>query len=189
MNAYPLLNSQAVYEGQRKAAPNQRVFILTRSGYAGQQRYAAATWSGDITSTWTAMKKQIAAGLGYSISGLPYWTMDAGGFSVPGKFSGRNASPAAVDESPATDGLARELELVRSADAALRAGDAARALTIARADNVVQLAAELSAIEIDALCALDHRDEARDHVRAFRKRFPYSALAARVARSCEGGAR
>jgi alpha-D-xyloside xylohydrolase len=98
MNAYPLLNSQAVYEGQRKAAPNQRVFILTRSGYAGQQRYAAATWSGDITSTWTAMKKQIAAGLGYSISGLPYWTMDAGGFSVPGKFSGRNASPAAVDE-------------------------------------------------------------------------------------------
>jgi hypothetical protein len=98
----------------------------------------------------------------------------------------------AVEESPpapATDGLARELELVRSADAALRAGDAARALTIARADNVVQLAAELSAIEIDALCALQRPDEARERVRAFRQRFPYSALAARVARSCEGGAR
>ncbi len=87
LNAYPLLNSQAVYEGQRQAAPDQRVFILTRSGYAGQQHYAAASWSGDISSTWTAMKKQIAAGLGYSISGLPYWTMDSGGFSVPPRFS------------------------------------------------------------------------------------------------------
>jgi len=86
-NAYPLLNSEGVYEGQRKAAPDQRVFILTRSGYAGQQHYAAASWSGDISSTWTAMKKQIAAGLGYSISGLPYWTMDCGGFSVPSHFS------------------------------------------------------------------------------------------------------
>jgi alpha-D-xyloside xylohydrolase len=97
-NAYPLLSSGAVYDGQRKAAPDHRVFILTRSGFAGQQRYAAASWSGDISSTWTAMKKQIAAGLGYSISGLPYWTMDSGGFSVPGKFNARNASPEAVDE-------------------------------------------------------------------------------------------
>jgi len=97
LNAYPLLNSQAVYEGQRKAAPDQRVFILTRSGFAGQQRYATASWSGDITSSWTAMKKQITAGLGYSISGLPYWTMDAGGFSVPAKFS-NTRDAAAVDE-------------------------------------------------------------------------------------------
>lgn len=98
LNAYPLLNSQAVYEGQRKAAPDQRVFILTRSGYAGQQRYAAASWSGDISSSWTAMKKQIAAGLGYSISGLPYWTMDSGGFSVPGKWSTRNPTPENLTE-------------------------------------------------------------------------------------------
>jgi alpha-D-xyloside xylohydrolase len=97
-NAYPLLNAQAIYEGQRTTSPDQRVFLLTRSGYAGLQRYAAASWSGDITSTWTAMHKQIAAGLGYSISGVPYWTMDSGGFSVPGKFSGRNVSPEAVDE-------------------------------------------------------------------------------------------
>ncbi len=93
-NAYPLLNSEAVYEGQRKAAPNQRVFILTRSAYAGSQRYASAVWSGDISSTWTAMKKQIAAGVGYSISVMPYWSMDSGGFSVPSKFWRNNQLPA-----------------------------------------------------------------------------------------------
>jgi len=94
LNAYPLLNSEGVYEGQRKAAPDQRVFILTRCGFAGQQRDAAAVWSGDISSTWSAMKKQIAAGLGYSISGMPYWTMDSGGFSVPSKFWRNNQLPA-----------------------------------------------------------------------------------------------
>jgi alpha-D-xyloside xylohydrolase len=98
LNAYPLVNSQAVYEGQRAAAPNQRVFILTRSGYAGQQRYAAATWSGDITSTWTALAKQIPAGLGFSVSGMPYWTFDTGGFVVPSRFSSPKATPADRDE-------------------------------------------------------------------------------------------
>ncbi|MDP9001511.1 MAG: DUF5110 domain-containing protein, partial [Myxococcota bacterium] len=86
-NAYSLVNSQAVYDGQRAAAPHQRVFILTRNGFAGQQRYAAATWSGDISSTWTAMKKQIPAGLGFSLSGMPYWTLDSGGFAVPPRFA------------------------------------------------------------------------------------------------------
>lgn len=98
LNAYALVQSQAVYEGQRAAAPDQRVFILTRSGFAGQQRYAAATWSGDITSTWTAMKKQIAAGLSFSISGVPYWTMDIGGFSVPARFSAKDPKPEDVEE-------------------------------------------------------------------------------------------
>jgi alpha-D-xyloside xylohydrolase len=98
LNAYPLVNSEAVYEGQRLAAPNQRVFILTRSGFAGQQRYASATWSGDISSTWTAMRKQIPAGLSFSLSGLPYWTMDSGGFSVPPRFSRQNATPEDVEE-------------------------------------------------------------------------------------------
>jgi alpha-D-xyloside xylohydrolase len=98
LNAYPLLNSSAIYEGQRSAAPDQRVFILTRSGFAGQQRYGAATWSGDTSSTWTSMRKQIVAGLGFSISGLPYWTMDSGGFSVPSRFSARDAKPEAVEE-------------------------------------------------------------------------------------------
>ncbi len=71
------MESEAVYEGQRAASPDQRVFILTRSGYAGQQRYAAASWSGDTTSNWTAMQKQIPAGIGFCISGVPYWTMDS----------------------------------------------------------------------------------------------------------------
>jgi alpha-D-xyloside xylohydrolase len=79
LNGYALENSLAVYTGQRQAAPNQRVFILTRSGFAGIQRYSTAIWSGDTTSTWTALAKQIPAGLGASISGLPYWTMDTGG--------------------------------------------------------------------------------------------------------------
>ena len=91
-NAYALVNSQAVYEGQRAAKPDQRVFILTRSAFAGQQRYSAAIWSGDITSTWTAFKKQITAGTGYSVSGNPYWTVDSGGFAVPTRFTaGGNA--------------------------------------------------------------------------------------------------
>jgi alpha-D-xyloside xylohydrolase len=97
LNAYSLVNSQAVYEGQRAAAPDQRVFILTRNGFAGQQRYAASTWSGDITSTWTALKKQIPAGLGFSISGIPYWTVDSGGFAVPPRFA-TNPTPEAVAE-------------------------------------------------------------------------------------------
>lgn len=98
LNAYPLLNSEGVYNGQRAAAPNQRVFILTRSAFAGQQRYAAATWSGDTSSTWTAMRSQIPAGLGFCLSGIPYWTMDIGGFSVPARFSAENAKPEDVEE-------------------------------------------------------------------------------------------
>jgi alpha-D-xyloside xylohydrolase len=98
LSGFPLENSKAVYEGQRKAAPNQRVFILTRSAFAGQQRYASSTWSGDISSTWTAMRKQIAAGLGFNISGMTYWTMDCGGFSVPNKFSSQKPTSADIDE-------------------------------------------------------------------------------------------
>ena len=97
LNAYSVFNSQAVYEGQRAAAPNQRVFILTRNGWAGQQRYSSATWSGDITSTWTAMRKQIPAGQSFSVSGMPYWTLDSGGFAVPPRFA-TNPTSAATDE-------------------------------------------------------------------------------------------
>ena len=87
------MNSQGIYEGQRAAAPDQRVFILTRSGFAGQQRYATAMWSGDITSTWTALRKQIPAGLGFSLSGMPYWTTDTGGFATPPRFGNRRRRP------------------------------------------------------------------------------------------------
>jgi len=85
-NAFPLVNAKTVYEGQRKANPVNRVFILTRSAYAGLQRYAAAAWSGDIASRWEDMKTQISAGLNFSLSGLPYWTMDIGGFSVEKRY-------------------------------------------------------------------------------------------------------
>jgi alpha-D-xyloside xylohydrolase len=91
LNAYPLQNAKGIYEGQRSTDPNKRVFLLTRSGFAGSQRYAATIWSGDIGSTWLDMKNQIAAGVNFSMSGLPYWTMDIGGFVVPEKFEKPNA--------------------------------------------------------------------------------------------------
>jgi alpha-D-xyloside xylohydrolase len=98
LNAYPLVHARGVFEGQRAAAPDQRVTILTRSSFAGLQHYGSATWSGDISSTWTAMRKQIAAGIGFSLSGNPYWSMDAGGFSVPARFSTENPKPEDLDE-------------------------------------------------------------------------------------------
>lgn len=85
-NAYSLVNSKSVYEGQRKSSPDKRVFILTRSAYAGQQRYGAITWSGDIVSRWSDFKDQIAAGVNFSLSGIPYWTMDIGGFAVEKRY-------------------------------------------------------------------------------------------------------
>jgi alpha-D-xyloside xylohydrolase len=98
LNGYPLMENQAVYDGQRSAAPDQRVLLLSRSAFAGQQRYASAVWSGDSTSTWTAMEKQITAGLSFSISGMPYWSMDSGGFAVPARFSSHTPTPAARAE-------------------------------------------------------------------------------------------
>jgi len=81
---YPLLVSQAVYEGQRKTTSEKRVCIMTRSAFLGQQRYGTINWSGDIGGTWDAYKNQIVAGLNYTITGLPYWTTDIGGFFRPG---------------------------------------------------------------------------------------------------------
>ncbi len=81
---YPLLVNQAFYEGQRKTTSDKRVCILTRSAFLGQQRYSTTNWSGDIGGTWKSYKKQIVAGLNYSITGLPYWTTDIGGFFRPG---------------------------------------------------------------------------------------------------------
>jgi alpha-D-xyloside xylohydrolase len=79
-NMFPLMTTSAVYQGQRSASDKKRVFILSRSAFAGAQRNAAAVWSGDVNSDWAFFKKQIPAGLNYSISGLPYWTTDIGGF-------------------------------------------------------------------------------------------------------------
>ena len=85
-NAYALVNAKAIYEGQRGVDPDKRVFLLTRNGFAGLQRYSTASWSGDIGTSWTDMQMQITAGLGYSMAGVPFWGMDIGGFSVMGKF-------------------------------------------------------------------------------------------------------
>jgi alpha-D-xyloside xylohydrolase len=95
-NAFPLQNAKGVYEGQRAANPNNRVFILTRSAFGGLQRYGAATWSGDIASRWEDMKSQIAAGINFSLSGMPYWTMDIGGFAVEPRYE--NAKGQDLDE-------------------------------------------------------------------------------------------
>lgn len=79
MNVWPLLESKAVYEGQRGDS-NKRVLILTRSGFAGIQRYGVVNWSGDITGDWTTFRAQVWAGLNYCLSGLPWWCTDIGGF-------------------------------------------------------------------------------------------------------------
>jgi alpha-D-xyloside xylohydrolase len=79
-NEFPLLTTTGVYEGQRAASDQKRVFILTRSGYAGSQRNAAAVWSGDVDPNWEIFRRQIPAGLNLSVAGIPYWTTDIGGF-------------------------------------------------------------------------------------------------------------
>jgi alpha-D-xyloside xylohydrolase len=81
---YPLFVSQAVYEGQRKTTADKRVVILTRSAFLGQQRYGTINWSGDINGTWDSYKRQIVAGLNYTMTGMPFWTTDIGGFFRPG---------------------------------------------------------------------------------------------------------
>ncbi|MEO8394277.1 MAG: TIM-barrel domain-containing protein, partial [Chloroflexota bacterium] len=82
INAYSLLHSQGIYEGQRKITTDKRVVNLTRSAYAGQQRYATITWSGDVSATWDTLRKQIADGLNFCATGMPYWTVDIGAFFV-----------------------------------------------------------------------------------------------------------
>lgn len=85
-NAYSLVNADAIYNGQRSVNPNQRVFLLTRSGFAGEQRYSTATWSGDIGTRWEDMRAQMTAGLNYCMAGLPFWGMDIGGFCVENRY-------------------------------------------------------------------------------------------------------
>ena len=89
-NAYSTVNADAIYNGQRsvwKGKLNEpRVFLLTRSGFAGEQRFSTATWSGDIGTRWEDMRAQMTAGLNYSISGVPFWGMDQGGFCVENRY-------------------------------------------------------------------------------------------------------
>jgi alpha-D-xyloside xylohydrolase len=85
INAYSLLHSQGIYEGQRDITSDKRVVNLTRSYSPGQQRYGCITWSGDIVATWDVLRKQIAEGLNFSVTGGGYWTLDIGGFFVDTK--------------------------------------------------------------------------------------------------------
>ncbi len=82
INAYSLLHSQGIYEGQRSATNAKRVVNLTRSSYAGQHRYSTVTWSGDICATWETLRCSIPEGLNFCAAGEPYWTVDIGGFFV-----------------------------------------------------------------------------------------------------------
>ena len=81
INAYPLQHAKALSEGWRKVGPNtKRVYVLTRSAFAGTQRYGASIWSGDIDSAFATYAKQIPAGLNIALAGMPYWTTDIGGY-------------------------------------------------------------------------------------------------------------
>lgn len=79
-NAYPLMTVGGVSLNTRSVSSDKRVFILTRSAFAGQQRYGANTWSGDVTASWDVLRNQISAGLNFSLTGIPYWNSDIGGF-------------------------------------------------------------------------------------------------------------
>ena len=79
-NVFPVFHAGGVSDGQRAASDKKRVFILSRSAYAGSQRYGVTAWSGDVLCDWITFARQIPAGLNYAISGMPYWTTDIGGF-------------------------------------------------------------------------------------------------------------
>ncbi len=86
-NSYPLVHADGVAEGLRAAQPDRRPFILTRSGFGGIQRASAALWSGDVAARWDDLRDQISAGANMSISGVPNWTHDIGGFALEERFS------------------------------------------------------------------------------------------------------
>ena len=82
-NVYPMMVNRTVYEGLCADDPDRRPLILTRSGFAGIQRYGTALWSGDVGNDWETLRRQIVGGLGLMASGIPWWTYDAGGFFRP----------------------------------------------------------------------------------------------------------
>lgn len=82
LNAYSLLHTKGVFDGQRASDPDKRVTILTRSAWLGQQRYGATTWPGDISASWRTLRHQLADGMNFCLTGNPRWTFDTGGFFV-----------------------------------------------------------------------------------------------------------
>jgi alpha-D-xyloside xylohydrolase len=96
-NAYPLMAVGGVSEHQRNATADKRVFILTRSGFLGQQRYGSNVWSGDVQSSWDMLRKQVPAALNFSLTGMPHWNSDLGGFFAA---SYNNNKPDGAVENP-----------------------------------------------------------------------------------------
>ncbi|HEY1464225.1 MAG TPA: glycoside hydrolase family 31 protein [Terriglobales bacterium] len=80
VNAYSMLDTAGIYQGQRAASDQKRVFILSRSAFSGSQRNSVTAWSGDINSDFFSLRRQVPAGLNFALSGIPYWTTDIGGF-------------------------------------------------------------------------------------------------------------
>ncbi len=94
-NSYPLVHNGGVYEGARAAHPDKRPMILTRAAYTGQQRYGTTVWSGDVVSRWDDFHDQISAGVNFSLSGMPNWSFDIGGFSLEKRFEQPNEADLA----------------------------------------------------------------------------------------------
>lgn len=86
-NSYPLVHAEGFADGLRKAQPGRRPFILTRSGFGGLQRTSSALWSGDVVARWDDLHDQISAGVNISLSGIPNWTHDIGGFAVEDRYT------------------------------------------------------------------------------------------------------
>ena len=96
-NAFPLETVRGVYQSQRNVSSDKRVFIMTRSSFAGQQHYGSNMWSGDVTSSWDMLRKQVPAGLSYSLTGNPNFNTDIGGFFC-GAYNTRG--PASAPRNP-----------------------------------------------------------------------------------------
>jgi alpha-D-xyloside xylohydrolase len=97
LNPFSLAMTDDLYKNLRRKSDQHRVYILTRSTFAGQQRAAATTWSGDIGANWDVFRKQISAGVNHSMAGIPYWTFDIGAFvigSYGGVFSNDRKDPS-----------------------------------------------------------------------------------------------
>ena len=93
LNSYGLLHSKGIYENWRKANNQKRVINLTRSSYISGQKYGAVCWSGDTSAKWSVLKKQITEGIKFSMSGMPYWTVDIGAFfTVKDKWENRGCN-------------------------------------------------------------------------------------------------
>jgi alpha-D-xyloside xylohydrolase len=95
-NSFPLVHAEGVAQGWKAFKPDVRAFILTRSAFGGLQRAGAAVWSGDVASRWDDLRDQISAGVNFSMSGIPNWTHDIGGFAVEERYSKQD--PAAQEE-------------------------------------------------------------------------------------------